>query len=62
MTINIAGLFSPKDMSPKEVRIEPVFDEIEIALIGQVDEEFEDLLASPSANPLLEKSRGYFEL
>ena len=60
MTINIAGLFSTKDMSPKEVRIEPVFDEI--ALIGQVDEEFQDLLASPFTNPLLEKSRGYFEL
>ena len=39
---------------------EPVFDEI--ALIGQVEEEFEDLLASPFTNPLLEKSRGYFEL
>jgi hypothetical protein len=60
MTINIAGLFSPKDMSPKEVRIEPVFDEI--ALIGQVEEEFEDLLASPFANPLLETTRGYFGL
>ena len=60
MTINIAGLFSTKDMSPIEVRIEPVFDEI--ALIGQVEEKFEDLLASPFANPLLEKSRGYFEL
>ena len=47
-------------MSPKEVRIEPVFDEI--TLIGQVDEEFDDLLASPFANPLLEKSRDYFEL
>jgi hypothetical protein len=60
MTINIAALFSTKDMCPKEVRIEPVFDEI--ALIGQVEEEFEDVLASPLANPLLEKSRGYFEL
>jgi hypothetical protein len=27
-----------------------------------VKEEFEDLLASPFTNPLLEKSRGYFEL
>jgi len=47
-------------MSPKEVRIEPVFDEI--PLIGQVEEEFEDLLASPFPNPLLETTRGYFEL
>ena len=47
-------------MSPKEVRIEPVLDEI--SLIGQVKEEFEDLLASPFANPLLETTRGYFEL
>jgi len=60
MAINIPGLFSTKDMSPKEVRIEPVFDEI--ALTGQVEEEFEDLLASPFTNPLLAKSRGYFEL
>ena len=60
MTINIAGLFSPKDMSPKDVRIEPVFDEV--AVTGQVEEEFEDLVASPFANPLLEKTRGYFEL
>ena len=60
MTINIAGLFSTKDMSPKDSRIEPVFDEV--ALTGQVDEEFEDLVASPFANPLLEKTRGYFEL
>ena len=60
MTINIAGLFSTKDMSPKDVRIEPVFDEV--ALTGQVDEEFEDLVASPFANPLLEKTSGYFEL
>ena len=60
MTINIAGLFSTKDMSPKDIRIEPVFDEV--ALTGQVDEEFEDLVASPFANPLLEKTRGYFEL
>ena len=42
------------------VRIEPVFDEI--ALIGQVEEEFEDLLASPFANPLLEKTSDYFGL
>ena len=48
MTINIAGLFSTKDMSPKDVRVEPVFDEI--ALIGQVDEEFEDLLAKRLRN------------
>ena len=60
MTINIAGLFSPKDISPRDVRIEPVFDEV--ALTGQVEEEFEDLVASPFANPLLEKTRGYFEL
>ena len=60
MTINIAGLFSPKDISPRDVRMEPVFDEV--ALTGQVDEEFEDLVASPFANPLLEKTRGYFEL
>ena len=60
MTINIAGLFSIKDMNPKDVRVEPVFDEI--ALIGQIEEEFEDLLASPFTNPLLEKSRGYFGL
>ena len=60
MTINIAGLFSPKDISPRDVRMEPVFDEG--ALTGQVDEEFEDLHASPFANPLLEKTRGYFEL
>ena len=60
MIINIAGLFSTKDMTPKDVRIEPVFDEV--ALTGQVDEEFEDLNASPFANPLLEKTRGYFEL
>ena len=60
MAINIPGLFSTKDMSPKDVRIEPVFDEV--ALTGQVEEEFEDLLASPFANPLLEKSRDYFEL
>ena len=60
MTINITGHFSTKDMSPKDSRIEPVFDEV--ALTGQVDEEFEDLNASPFANPLLEKTRGYFEL
>ena len=60
MTINITGLFSTKDMSPKDVRIEPVFDEV--ALTGPVDEEFEDLHVSPFANPLLEKTRGYFEL
>ena len=60
MTINITGLFSTKDMSPKDSRIEPVFDEV--ALTGQVEEEFEDLVASPFANPLLEKTRGYFEL
>ena len=60
MTINIAGLFSTKDISPKDVRIEPVFDEV--AVTGQVEEEFEDLVASPFANPLLEKTRGYFEL
>ena len=60
MTINIAGLFSTKDMSPKDVRIEPVFDEV--AVTGQVEEEFEDLVASPFANPLLEKARGYFGL
>ena len=60
MTINIAGLFSTKDMSPKDVRIEPVFGEV--AVTGQVEEEFEDLVASPFANPLLEKTRGYFEL
>ena len=60
MTINIAGLFSTKDMSPKDVRIEPVFNEV--AVTGQVEEEFEDLVASPFANPLLEKTRGYFEL
>ena len=60
MTINIAGLFSTKDMSPRDVRIEPVFDEV--ALTGRVEEEFEDLVASPFANPLLEKTRGYFEL
>ena len=60
MTINITGLFSTKDINPKDVRIEPVFDEV--ALTGQVDEEFEDLHASPFANPLLEKTRGYFEL
>ena len=60
MAINIPGLYSTKDMSPKEVRIEPVFDET--ALIGKVEEEFEDLLASPFTNPLLEKTRGSFEL
>ena len=60
MTINIAGLFSTKDMSPKDIRIEPVFDEV--ALVGEVEEEFEDLHASPFANPLLEKTRGYLEL
>jgi hypothetical protein len=60
MTINIAGLFSTKDMSPKDVWIEPVFDEV--ALTGQVDEEFEDLHASPFANPLLEKTFHYFDL
>ena len=60
MTINIAGLFSTKDISPKDIRIEPVFDEV--ALVGEVEEEFEDLLTSPFANPLLEKTRGYFEL
>ena len=60
MTINITGLFSTKDMSPTDVGIEPVFDEV--ALTGQVDEEFEDLNPSPFANPLLEKTRGYFEL
>ena len=60
MTIDIAGLFSTKDMSPKDVRIEPVFDEV--ALVGKVEEEFEDLLANPFANPLLEKTRGYLEL
>ena len=60
MTINIAGLFSTKVMSPKDIRVEPVFDEV--AVTGQVDEEFEDLHASPFANPLLEKTRGYFEL
>ena len=51
MTINIAGLFSTKDMSPIEVRIEPVFDEI--ALTGQFEEEFEDLRASPFESSLL---------
>ena len=60
MPINIAGLFSTKDMSPTDVRIEPVFDEV--ALTGQVEEEFEDLVASPFANPLLEKTQRYFEL
>ena len=60
MAINIAGLFSTKVMSPKDIRVEPVFDEV--AVTGQVDEEFEDLNASPFANPLLEKTRGYFEL
>ena len=60
MAINITGLFSTKDMTPKDVRIEPVFDEV--ALVGKVEEEFEDLNASPFANPLLEKTRGYFEL
>ena len=60
MTINIAGLFSTKDMSPRDVRIEPVFDEV--AVTGQVEEEFEDLNVSPFANPLLEKTQGYFEL
>ena len=60
MTMNISGLFSTKDISPKDVRIEPVFDEV--AVTGQVEEEFEDLDASPFANPLLEKTRGYFEL
>ena len=60
MTINIAGLFSTKDISPTDVRIEPVFDEV--AVTGKVEEEFEDLVASPFANPLLEKTRGYFEL
>ena len=60
MTINIAGLFSTKDMSPKDVRIEPVFDEV--ALVGKIEEEFEDVHVSPFANPLLEKTRGYFEL
>ena len=47
MTINIAGLFSTKDISPKDIRIEPVFDEV--ALVGEVEEEFEDLLTSPFA-------------
>ena len=60
MTMNISGLFSTKDISPKDVRIEPVFDEG--ALTGQVEEEFEDLHASPFANPLLEKTQRYFEL
>ena len=60
MTINIEGFFSARDMSPSVVRIEPGFDEV--TLTGQVDEEFEDLHASPFANPLLEKTRGYFEL
>jgi hypothetical protein len=60
MTINIAGLFSTKDISPTDVRIEPFFDEV--AVTGQVEEEFEDLVASPFANPLLAKTRGYFEL
>ena len=60
MTINITGLFSTKDISPKDVRIEPVFDEV--ALVGKVEEEFEDLHASPFANPLLEKTQRYFEL
>ena len=60
MTINIAGLFSTKDMSPKDARIEPVFDEV--ALVGKIEEEFEDVHVSPFANPLLEKTRGYFEL
>ncbi len=60
MTINIAGLFSTKDMNPKDVRIEPVFDEV--ARVGEVEEEFEDLHASPFANPLFSASQGYFEL
>ena len=60
MTINISGLFSTKDMSPKDVRIEPVFDEV--ALTGRVEEEFEDLVTSPFANPLLEKPSHYFDL
>ena len=60
MTMNISGLFSTKDISPKDVRIEPVFDEV--ALVGKVEEEFEDLHASPFANPLLEKTQRYFEL
>ena len=60
MTINIAGLFSTKDMSPEDVRIEPVFDEV--ALVEKVEEEFEDLNASPFTNPLLEKTQRYFEL
>ena len=58
--MNISGLFSTKDISPKDVRIEPVFDEV--ALVGKVEEEFKDLHASPFANPLLEKTQRYFEL
>ena len=55
MTINIAGLFSTKDMSPKDVRIEPVFDEV--ALTGQIDEGFEDLRASPFKSSLPNKTK-----
>ena len=55
MTINIAGLFSTKDISPKDVRIEPVFDEI--ALTGQFEEEFEDLRASPFESSLPSKTK-----
>ena len=55
MTIDIAGLFSNKDMNPKDVRIEPVFDEV--ALTGQVDEGFEDLRASPFKSSLPNKTK-----
>ena len=55
MTKNISGLFSTKDMSPKDTRIEPVFDEI--ALAGQFEEEFEDLRASPFESSLPSKTK-----
>jgi hypothetical protein len=55
MTINIAGLFSTEDMSPKDIRIETVFDEV--ALTGRVDEEFEDLHVSPFESSLPNKTK-----
>jgi hypothetical protein len=60
MNTSLTGLFAPSPVTPKPVRIEPRFNE---ALLETAEEEqFEDLLASPFVNPLLEQSRGHFEL
>lgn len=60
MNTSLRGLFAPLPATPKPTRIEPRFDE-ELFETAE-EEQFEDLLASPFVNPLLEQSRGHFEL